>query len=79
MRWKDIEPGYENKLEKMSTMAPHEILGIGPDADQAEIKAAYKQLVKSYHPDRADAFMMRHDQEVLKLINAAFEKLKDRP
>lgn len=30
---------------------PHEVLGLGPNANQDEIKAAYRKLVKQYHPD----------------------------
>jgi curved DNA-binding protein CbpA len=30
----------------------YEILGVGPDADQAAITAAYRRLVFTHHPDR---------------------------
>ncbi|WP_375692114.1 hypothetical protein [Pseudooceanicola sp. LIPI14-2-Ac024] len=33
------------------------------------------QLVKTYHPDGSDVFMTQYNQEVLKLINSAYEKL----
>lgn len=29
----------------------YEILGVGKDADQKEIKLAYRRLAKKYHPD----------------------------
>jgi DnaJ like chaperone protein len=31
---------------------PYEVLGVSPDATDAEIKARYRELVKSHHPDR---------------------------
>ena len=33
-------------------MNPYEVLGVREGASEAEIKAAYKKLVKKYHPDR---------------------------
>lgn len=33
-------------------MNPYEILGVRPDATQADIKTAYRSLSKEYHPDR---------------------------
>lgn len=33
-------------------MNPYEVLGVREGASEAEIKAAYKELVKKYHPDK---------------------------
>lgn len=30
---------------------PHKVLGVSPDASQDEIKRAYRQMAKKYHPD----------------------------
>ncbi|MFB6311498.1 MAG: ferredoxin Fer [Salinirussus sp.] len=32
--------------------APHEVLGVDPDADEATIEAAYRERVKETHPDQ---------------------------
>ena len=37
----------------MKQADPHVILGIGPDAGEEEIRAAYLRKVKEYPPDRA--------------------------
>ena len=31
---------------------PYEVLGIKPGASEEEIRAAYRELVKKYHPDK---------------------------
>jgi DnaJ-class molecular chaperone len=73
MSWKDLKKGYADQIAAMAAMAPHELLGVRPDASLAKVKAAYKKL-----PDKAHAFMARHNEEVVKLVNAAFKKMKDR-
>ncbi|VVC03838.1 Chaperone protein DnaJ [Candidatus Bilamarchaeum dharawalense] len=50
----------------------HEILGVSKDADEKQIKKAYRRLALKYHPDRnkdADA------EEKFKEINEAYAVL----
>ena len=54
---------------------PYKVLGVSPDASDEEIKRAYRQLAKKYHPDRNPG-----DQEAAKKmqqINAAYEQIKN--
>jgi DnaJ-class molecular chaperone len=76
MKWNDLKRGYENRLSGFAKLPPHELLGVDAAASKTEIKAAYIKLVKAYHPDTADPFMARHNSEMIKLINAAYDKLK---
>ena len=55
-------------------MDPYKVLGVNPSATDAEIKSAYRNLAKKYHPDRYKG----HDLEDLagerlKEINEAYE------
>lgn len=54
---------------------PYQVLGVGPDASDEEIKQAYRRLAKKYHPDLnpGDQEAARKMQEV----NAAYEQIKD--
>lgn len=52
-----------------------ESLGLKPGASQKEIREAYLDLVKVWHPDRFpnDAKLRQKAQEKLKEINIAYE------
>jgi molecular chaperone DnaJ len=55
---------------------PYEVLGIKEGADKEEIKAAYKQQVKKYHPDKhQDNPLYDLAEEKLQEINAAYDYL----
>lgn len=52
----------------------YELLGVSRDADQDEIKRAYRELAMKYHPDRSDAA----DAEAkFKRVTEAYEVLRD--
>ncbi len=46
-------------------------LGLGPDADSAEIERAYKRLIKEHHPDRAGGDARRAAE-----LNRAYRELR---
>lgn len=75
MKWKNISPLLSDELSRLNSLEPHELLSIAADADLDDIKYAYRKLVKVYHPDMADPFMRVHNEQVIKIINAAYEKL----
>lgn len=57
-------------------MDPYEVLGVKPGASQDEIKRAYKELVKKYHPDQyANNPLSDLASEKLKEVNEAYEML----
>jgi len=55
-------------------MNPYTILGVSNSATDQEIKRAYRNLVKRYHPDRRSS-ESSHEQIVL--INQAYDILSD--
>jgi DnaJ domain/Protein of unknown function (DUF1232) len=82
-------PPHENAQDRQDNSAagaggpkrprsPYEILNVSPQADQAEIKAAYRKLANQYHPDKV-AHLGKEFQELaeqrFKEIQGAYQKL----
>ena len=56
---------------------PYEILGIKETATDAEVKAAYKEMVKKYHPDRHTNNPLGDlAEEKLRQVNAAYDEIQ---
>ncbi len=53
----------------------YEVLGIGRDADEAELKKAYRRLAMKYHPDRNPDD--QEAEEKFKEVSEAYEILSD--
>ena len=55
---------------------PYKIIGVSPSATDDEVKKAYRELVKKYHPDRyANSPLQAEAQEKLKEINLAYDTI----
>lgn len=57
----------------------YDVLNVSSDASAAELKSAWRSLVKEYHPDRFKygSPEAAEAEERLKLINTAYDTLKD--
>ncbi|MBQ9515377.1 MAG: DnaJ domain-containing protein [Ruminococcus sp.] len=55
---------------------PYEVLGISPNATDEEVKHAYRELAKKYHPDNyADNPLSDLAEQKMKEINAAYDEI----
>ncbi|SDY33152.1 molecular chaperone DnaJ [Nitrosomonas halophila] len=59
----------------MSQRDYYEVLGVGRDADESELKKAYRKLAMKYHPDRNAGNAQAEDR--FKEIKEAYEVLSD--
>jgi curved DNA-binding protein CbpA len=58
---------------------PYKVLGVSPDAGDEEIKQAYRELVRKYHPDKyANTDLADIATEKMKEVNAAYEEIQRR-
>ena len=74
-RWRGVRPYGERGKEDTT----HQVLGVRSDASKAEITAAYRQMVRTYHPDRTTDFLPEFRelaQQHIREINAAYARLK---
>ena len=66
-----------NMVQSARTMEPnfYQILGAPPNADETELKLAFRQFAKRNHPDRPE--IGKNGEEKFMMVRDAFEALKD--
>jgi DnaJ-class molecular chaperone len=75
MNWREIPKTYTDRLDVLRTQKPHEVLQVAEGASLDEVKAAYRRLAKTYHPDKSHEFVRSSNAEVLRIINGAYEAM----
>ncbi len=56
---------------------PYKILGVSPNASDEDIKKAYRELARKYHPDKyRDSDLSELANEKMKEVNAAYEEIQ---
>lgn len=62
----------------MNTTDPYKVLGVSPSATDEEVKEAYRNLAKKYHPDQyGDSPLKDLADEKMKEINAAYDAITE--
>jgi DnaJ-domain-containing protein 1 len=76
MKWRDLKNGA-HRLDALQKADPYTLFSVERGAALSDIKAAYRLMVKTYHPDKADPFMRGYCEEVLKIVNRAMARIED--
>jgi DnaJ homolog subfamily C member 3 len=66
-------------LKRSKTKDYYKVLGVEHDADERQIKSAYRKLSKQYHPDKAAKLGITNEEAEIKIraINEAYEVLSN--
>lgn len=75
MKWKNRTSILSDEIARLEALEAHEVLNVNCDATIEEIKAAFRNLSKIYHPDKSDPFLRNHNEKVMKIINKSYQKL----
>ena len=78
MKWKNIDNTYKDRIASLQSLLgsdPYAVLGTTSVATNDEVRIAYRKKVRAYHPDRQGEFVKLHSQEVIKIVNSAYEAI----
>jgi DnaJ family protein C protein 3 len=67
------------ELKRSKTKDYYKVLGLTRDADEVQIKGAYRKMVKLHHPDKAHKLGITKEDAERKMaqVNEAYEVLSD--
>lgn len=67
------------ELKRSKTKDYYKVIGLPRDADELQIKSAYRKMVRQHHPDKAHAQGVSKEEAEKKMaaINEAYEVLSD--
>ena len=87
---RELHPGKADKLNPIMNKAQvalkrsktkdyYKVLGVASDADERQIKSAYRKASKAHHPDKAHKYGITKEEAEKKMasINEAYEVLSD--
>lgn len=75
MKWKNYNHCYLSNIESLKSKTPYKLLEVSKSASREEIKKAFRNKIKLYHPDGKDPFITKYCEEVTKLINSAMDQI----
>jgi DnaJ-class molecular chaperone len=79
LRLRGLESLFGAELVGSEVLQPYETLGVSPQAREADLRAAYLDLVQVWHPDRFEGNerLRRKAEGKLKEINSAYAAIRE--
>lgn len=71
---RDLLVALTSELESLRRLNPFQVLGVGYESGDAEVRSAFGDLTKRYHPDR---FARYHNEPLRKLAAEIFILIRD--
>jgi DnaJ family protein C protein 3 len=67
------------ELKRSKTKDYYKVLGVPRDADEVQIKGAYRRMIKAHHPDKAhkQGISKEDAEKKMSQVNEAYEVLSD--
>jgi preprotein translocase subunit Sec63 len=81
LRQRRPQVGGSPRRSQLDEPRPHEVLGVAEDASEDEVRHAYQQKMREYHPDKvanAAPELRELAERRSKEINAAYEAMNKR-
>jgi DnaJ like chaperone protein len=78
-QWQAVMSRYRAQSPMLDAACCYALLGIYPELPENEIRAAYRRLAKTYHPDlvaHLDQTAQKKHMERMTLINSAYETIR---
>jgi tetratricopeptide (TPR) repeat protein len=77
----ELVSALSSEIESLRRLNPFQVLGLGYEAGDADVRAAFAELTKRYHPDRFARYQSSEPRrlaaEIFILIRDAYRKLGD--
>jgi DnaJ-class molecular chaperone len=80
LSFRGFDSQFGAELLGSEVLKPYQTLGVGPEVPEIELRTAYRDLVRVWHPDRFenDPRLRSKAERKLQEINSAYAEMRER-